>query len=166
MSEKRFEMVTVEDPLWEYGTHLKEVLQDNRTGKQYRAVSRLVDLLNEQQELIEELQVSDEMGWKRAEHFEKKCPKELHNKKMYIKRLEYKVQKFKEENEQLKIANARWLDKSLQDRQIRYSNTNHKELTKKYLQLQEENERLRKQLDFYLLDEFEWKEKYGDVLDE
>ena len=33
---------------------------------------------------------------------EKKCPKELHNKKMYIKRLEYKVQKFKEENEQLK----------------------------------------------------------------
>ena len=145
MSEKRFEMVTVEDPLWEYGTHLKEVLQDNRTGKQYRAVSRLVDLLNEQQELIEELQVSDEMGWKRAEHFEKKCPKELHNKKMYIKRLEYKVQKFKEENEQLKIANARWLDKSLQDRQIRYSNTNHKELTKKYLQLQEENEQLRKQ---------------------
>ena len=58
--------------------------------------------INEQQELIEELQVSDEMGWKRAEHFEKKCPKELHNKKMYIKRLEYKVQKFKEENEQLR----------------------------------------------------------------
>lgn len=62
----------------------------------------IVSLLNEQQELIEELQVSDEMGWKRAERFEKKCPKELHNKKMYIKRLEYKVQKFKEENEQLK----------------------------------------------------------------
>lgn len=60
------------------------------------------DKLNEQQEWIEELQASDEMGWKRAEHFEKKCPKELHNKKMYIKRLEYKVQKFKEENEQLK----------------------------------------------------------------
>ena len=64
--------------------------------------TEIVDLLNEQQEFIEELQVSDEMGWKRAEHFEKKCPKELHNKKMYIKRLEYKVQKFKEENEQLK----------------------------------------------------------------
>lgn len=28
--------------------------------------------------------------------------------------------------------------------------------------LKEENEQLRKQLDFYLLDEFEWKEKYGD----
>jgi len=54
--------------------------------------------INEQQEVIEELQVSDEMGWKRAEHFEKKCLKELHNKKMYIKRLEYKVQKFKERN--------------------------------------------------------------------
>ena len=40
----------------------------------------------------------DHMGWERAEKFEKKCPKELHNKKMYIKRLEYKVQKFKERN--------------------------------------------------------------------
>lgn len=47
MTEKRFEMVTVEDPLWEYGTHFKDVLQDNQTGKQYRDVSRLVDLLNE-----------------------------------------------------------------------------------------------------------------------
>ena len=28
--------------------------------------------------------------------------------------------------------------------------------------LQEENEQLRQKLDFYLLDEFEWKEKYGD----
>ena len=28
--------------------------------------------------------------------------------------------------------------------------------------LKEENEQLQKQLDFYLLDEFEWKEKYGD----
>ncbi len=26
----------------------------------------------------------------------------------------------------------------------------------------EENEQLRQKLDFYLLDEFEWKEKYGD----
>ena len=156
MSEKQFVCIDVG-----YGDDW--YITDN--GKRLSEME-IVDLLNEQQELIEELQVSDEMGWKRAEHFEKKCPKELHNKKMYIKRLEYKVQKFKEENEQLKIANARWLDKSLQDRQIRYSNTNHKELTKKYLQLQEENERLRKQLDFYLLDEFEWKEKYGDVLDE
>lgn len=88
MSEKRFTL----DELYCY------VIQDNKkrlTDKQ------VVDLLNEQQEFIEELQVSDEMGWKRAEKFEKKCPKELHNKKMYIKRLEYKVQKFKEENEQL-----------------------------------------------------------------
>lgn len=62
------------------------------------SMQEIVDLLNEQQEYIRELQISDEMGWKRAEHFEKKCPKELHNKKMYIKRLEYKVQKFKEMN--------------------------------------------------------------------
>lgn len=28
--------------------------------------------------------------------------------------------------------------------------------------LKKENEQLRQKLDFYLLDEFEWKEKYGD----
>ena len=71
----------------------------------------LCDFMNDQQELIEELQVSDEMGWKRAEHFEKKCPKELHNKKMYIKRVEYKVQKFKEENEQLHQKNTKLISK-------------------------------------------------------
>ena len=74
---------------------------DNEKEKRMTAL-QTTKKLNEQQELIEELQVSDEMGWKRAEKFEKKCPKELHNKKMYIKRLEYKVQKFKEENEQLR----------------------------------------------------------------
>lgn len=42
-----------------------------------------------------------------------------------------------------------------------------KKITKSYLldkikELEKENEQLRKQLDFYLLDEFEWKEKYGD----
>ena len=86
MSEKRF--VLIEDDL-------EPLILDN---KETMSVNEVVDLLNKQQELIEELQVSDEMGWKRAEHFEKKCPKELHNKKMYIKRLEYKVQKFKEMN--------------------------------------------------------------------
>ena len=70
--------------------------------KVFHFLWEVTPILNEQQELIEELKVSDEMGWERAEHFEKKCPKELHNKKMYIKRLEYKVQKFKEENEQLR----------------------------------------------------------------
>ena len=134
MSEKRFQKTRIVD---KWGG-----IYDSQTDR-ILDVNDVEHKLNEQQELIEELQVSDEMGWKRAERFEKKCPKELHNKKMYIKRLEYKVQKFKEENEQLKIANARWLDKSLQDRQIRYSNTNHKELTKKYLQLQEENEQLK-----------------------
>lgn len=58
--------------------------------------------------------------------------------------LRQEIKELKKENEQLKIANARWLDKSLQDRQIRYNNTNHKELTKKYLQLKEENEQLKK----------------------
>lgn len=78
---------------------------DMKARERSKALSKLQKSVDEQQELIEELQASDEMGWKRAEMFEKKCPKELHNKKMYIKRLEYKVQKFKEENEQLKKQN-------------------------------------------------------------
>lgn len=93
MNEKRFQM----------GRRIDVVsdIYDSQNDK-LLILSDVVDLLNEQQELIEELQISDEMGWKRAERFEKECGKELHNKKMYIKRLEYKVQKFKEENEQLK----------------------------------------------------------------
>ena len=95
MSEKRFKLA------YEKGN--EAIFEDLAHPYPRRMTNKEVEnLLNEQQELIEELQASDEMGWKRAEMFEKKCPKELHNKKMYIKRLEYKVQKFKEENEQLK----------------------------------------------------------------
>ena len=102
MGEQRFVQCEIE-----YGfantINIKKIdgIYDMQEEKTYR-IEQIVDKLNEQQELIEELQVSDEMGWKRAEHFEKKCPKELHNKKMYIQRLEYKVQKFKEENEHLR----------------------------------------------------------------
>ena len=96
MNERRFWFVIDKGKL--------EYVQDNVTNEKI-TVTELEDLVNEQQEFIEELQVSDEMGWKRAEHFEKKCPKELHNKKMYIKRLEYKVQKFKKENEDLREVN-------------------------------------------------------------
>ena len=69
---------------------------DTQTNEKYYAPNEteLIDLLNEQEETIEELHISDHMGWKRAEHFEK----ELKQKKIYIKRLEYKVQKFKEMN--------------------------------------------------------------------
>ena len=95
MSEKRFRLA------YEKGN--EAIFEDLDHPYPIRMTNKEVERkLNEQQELIEELQASDEMGWKRAEHFEKKCPKELHNKKMYIKRLEYKGQKFKEENEQLK----------------------------------------------------------------
>ena len=64
--------------------------------------------LNDVCELIEELHTSDHMGWERADYFEK----ELKQKKIYIKRLEYKVQKFKEMNneQQATIENLRkWL---------------------------------------------------------
>ena len=82
MSEKRF--VLIEDDL-------EPLILDN---KETMSVNEVVDKLNEQQELIEELHISDHMGWGRAEKFEK----ELKQKKIYIKRLEYKVQKFKEMN--------------------------------------------------------------------
>lgn len=36
------------------------------------------------------------------------------------------------------------------------------ELETKCHKLEKENEELKQKLDFYLLDEFEWKEKYGD----
>ena len=106
MSENRFVAEQV-DVVNEDETEVWDIVFDTENTYAFMVrdtdtASGLCDLLNEQQELIEELQASDEMGWKRAEMFEKKCPKELHNKKMYIKRLEYKVQKFKEENEQLK----------------------------------------------------------------
>ena len=89
MSEKRFQKTRIVDK-WGgiYDSETDEILNVNDVEHK----------LNEQQELIEELHSSDHMGWGRAEHFEK----ELKQKKIYIKRLEYKVQKFKEENEQLR----------------------------------------------------------------
>lgn len=90
MSEKRFVLCKKGDV---------EYIEDNCCVQLY-GFDVLCEMLNEQQEFIEELHISDNMGWERAEKFEKKCPKELHNKKMYIKRLEYKVQKFKEMNDE------------------------------------------------------------------
>ena len=91
MSEKRFQIIHLGNP-YEF------VVKDNTTNKTYGPFEgdekSMSELLNEQQELIEELHTSDHMGWERAEKFEK----ELKQKKIYIKRLEYKVQKFKEMN--------------------------------------------------------------------
>lgn len=42
----RFDMIDVEDPLWEYGYPLKRVLIDNQTGETYDEVGKLVGLLN------------------------------------------------------------------------------------------------------------------------
>ena len=78
----RFDMIDVEDPLWEYGSPLKRVLIDNQTGETYDEVGKLVGLLNE--------------------------------------------------------------------------------LVTKYHKLEKENEELKQKLYFYLRNEIEWKEKYGD----
>lgn len=50
----RFDLIDVEDPLWEYGSPLKRVLIDNRTGETYDSVSKLVDLLNSLDDELEE----------------------------------------------------------------------------------------------------------------
>ena len=102
MSEKRFEIVKGID----YNVNKEAYfIQDTHYGVlkfgsfwKEKFAKEDCKRLNDICELIEELHTSDHMGWERAEKFEKKCPKELHNKKMYIKRLEYKVQKFKERN--------------------------------------------------------------------
>ena len=46
----RFDMIDVEDPLWEYGSPLKRVLIDNQTGETYYEVGKVVSLLNELEE--------------------------------------------------------------------------------------------------------------------
>ena len=43
----RFDMIDVEDPLWEYGYPLKRILIDNQTGETYDEVGKVVSLLNE-----------------------------------------------------------------------------------------------------------------------
>lgn len=94
--------------------YFKYFIKDTKENK-YLTISDTIDLLNE---------LNDE-------------------RMMYKTTIDKRIVELEEENEQLKIANAKWFDKSLQERQIRYSNANHKELTKKYLQLEEENEQLR-----------------------
>ena len=63
----RFDMIDVEDPLWEYGSPLKRVLIDNQTGETYDSVSKLVGLLNEQQATISALKEENEQLKKEIE---------------------------------------------------------------------------------------------------
>ena len=50
----RFDLIDVEDPLWEYGSPLKRVLIDNQTGETYDSVIKLVGLLNSLDDELEE----------------------------------------------------------------------------------------------------------------
>jgi len=110
--------------------------------------------LNEQQDIIFKLQ--DLCGESDSENAKLRIENKRLEKEVNLLRptnLEQyeQIQKLQEENEQLKHY------KLYED---------NKRLQTIIADLKEENEQLRKQLDFYLLDEFEWKEKYGDVLDE
>lgn len=46
MTEKRFYLMNVEDPLHEYGRWCKPVLEDGETGKQYEGALEVMNLLN------------------------------------------------------------------------------------------------------------------------
>ena len=58
----RFDMIDVEDPLWEYGYPLKRVLIDNQTGETYDEVGKVVSLLNKS--LIENIfDIYEKVKW-------------------------------------------------------------------------------------------------------
>ena len=150
MSEERF--IVIEEGVEREDT----VIEDTITKERYNEYG-VVELLNEQQELIEELHSSDHMGWGRAEKFEK----ELKQKKIYIKRLEYKVQKFKEMNSEQQDtirklqdlcgesdsenAKLRLKSKELQE-EIKLLKPTNIEQYEQIQKLQEENEQLKNRL--------------------
>lgn len=134
MSEKRFICglgfpINSDDPI--------RIISDSVEDKDYYKFSDICNVLNEQQDTINKLQsiINHIKCKENCEDYDYCCET--------VCSFYNEIKHLKEENEQLKIANARWVDKSLQDKQTRYSNENHKELTEKYLQLNEENEKLR-----------------------
>ena len=72
--------------------------------------------------------------------------KDIERLEKFIQNQQATIQSLKEDNEQLKKEYKIAIDEMLTD----------------YKKLEKENEELRQKLDFYLLDQFEWKEKYGD----
>ena len=83
----RFDMIDVEDPLWEYGYPLKRVLIDNQTGKIYDSVSELVGLLNELETKCHKLEKENE---------------ELKQKVDFYKYFQKDARELEKENEQLR----------------------------------------------------------------
>ena len=74
-----------------------------------------------------------------------------------------KINELAEENEQLRHQ-LREYKENWDDMVELATKTSRRnvELDEQIGQLQRENEQLQQKLDFYLLDEFEWKEKYGE----
>ena len=142
ISEKDF------DERYEYDGYV--AFEDSMQGDE------VVDTLNEQQATISKQldQIIELQDKYRILEFNHKRL-EKRNKKQYEKIGEQQatINKLQEENKQLKIANAKWLDESLQDKQIRYDNPSNKELVRKYLQLKEENEQLKEEIRAYPINE-------------
>ena len=93
MTEKRFYLMNVEDPLHEYGRWCKPVLEDGETGKQYEGALEVMDLLNEQYELI--LQGFEEIAKANDEKFdyEMKVKDTLRERYNYLQKIQQKTEK-------------------------------------------------------------------------
>lgn len=100
---------------------------DNEEDKYLESMYEVLGLLNQMDEEIRELEVSDLMGWEKLERMENKYSKDIHSKVMYIKRLEYKVDYFKKMNSEKK--------KEIKEQQSSIE------------QLQEENKELKQKLE-------------------
>lgn len=123
----RFEMIDVEDPLWEYGSPLKRVLIDNKTGETYDSVSKLVGLLNEQQLVISKLD-EDNTGYM------------VENRRLKEK-YDYDIEDYRQSNAELKKENENLIQKNCISCEL--VNLQTREIDK----LKEENKRLKKKLE-------------------
>lgn len=107
MTEKRFYLMNVEDPLHEYGRWCKPVLEDGVTGKQYESALEVMDLLNSFNE--ENGQLKKILGFLKNDNAE-----DILN---VLNSQENKICELKQKNVQLKQFQDRvfsWIDMHLQ----------------------------------------------------
>lgn len=68
MTEKRFYLMNIEDPLHEYGRWCKPVLEDGETMNQYENALEVMDLLNEFNDENKQLKKENELLKQDLEH--------------------------------------------------------------------------------------------------
>ena len=137
----RFDMIDVEDPLWEYGYPLKRVLIDNQTGETYDEVGKLVGLLNELETKCHKLEGElEELSAFIIEQREEN--KQL--KKSEKINMEY-AEQIVEENQKLRIAKN---DLRIENERLKSRNNyNLEDCLLEIVELKEEKEQLKKKLE-------------------